>query len=308
MDFLMTVSEQKNYRWGVAYVALSALLWSLSGMFMRSIQTDLMTILFLRGIISGITILLIFLAMERGRAWQILKAMRWPTFWAAVLCALSMISGLGALFYTSVADAMVIYGTVPFITAGLAYLLIGERPSRATLIASTTAFAGVVYMVTGTEGGGSLLGKGLAIGMALTVAGLAIVMRKHRDVQMLPAMAASAWMVSLVTVWFAHPLSVTHSDIVLILMFGIIQNGLGLALYTFGAKHIPAVDATLLTSLEVPLTPLWVWIFINEVPSRATQIGGAIVLVALFGHIFVELRRNRPERPVVLVAANTDNL
>lgn len=289
----MTVSEQKNYRRGVAYVALSALLWSLSGMFIRSIHTDLMTILFLRGIVSGITVLLIFLAIERGRAWQILKVMRWPTLWAAVLSALSMIAGLGALFYTSVADAMVIYATVPFITAGLAFLLIGERPSRATLIASAIALAGVVYMVAGAQGDGSLLGKGLAVIMVMGVAGLAIVMRKHRDVQMLPAMAASAWMVSLVTVWFAHPLSVTSGDVALILMFGVIQNGLGLALYTFGAKHIPAVDATLLTSLEVPLTPLWVWIFINEVPSRATQIGGAIVLAALFGHIFAELRRNR---------------
>jgi len=43
----------------------------------------------------------------------------------------------------------------------------------------------------------------------------------------------------------------------------------------------------------VPLTPLWVWIFMDEVPSRATQIGGAVVLAALFGHIFMELRRNR---------------
>eukprot|EP01035_Chromulina_nebulosa_P045300 gene45300-biopygen31243 len=86
----------------------------------------------------------------------------------------------------------------------------------------------------------------------------------------------------------------------LIAMFGIVQNGAGLALYTFGARHIPAVDASLLTSLEVPLTPLWVWIFMHEVPSQATQIGGAIVLAALFGHMFTELRRNRgtPFSPV----------
>lgn len=289
----MTLTEQKNYRWGAAYVALSATLWSLSGLFMRAIHADLMTILFLRGIVSGTTVFLLFLAIERRNAWNILRAMRWPTFLAALFSALSMISGLGALYYTSVADAMVIYATVPFVTAGLAFVLIGERPSRATLIASTIAFAGVVYMVADTQGGGSLLGKVLAVIMSVTVAALAIVMRKHRDVQMLPAMAASAWMVSLFTVWFAHPFSVTTGDVVLILMFGTIQNGCGLALYTFGAKHIPAVDASLLTSLEVPLTPLWVWMFMNEVPSRSTQIGGAIVLAALIGHMVMEFRRNR---------------
>jgi drug/metabolite transporter (DMT)-like permease len=289
----MTLSEQQHYRLGVTYVALSALMWSLSGLFMRSIETDLMTILFLRGIVSGTTVFLIFLAIERGRAWRVLAAMRWPTLAAAVLAALSMMSGLGSLYYTSIADSMVIYATVPFLTAGLAFVFIGERPSRATLIASAVAFAGVVYMVTDTQGGGTLLGKGLAVIMSLTVAMLAIVMRKHRDLQMLPAMAAGAWLCSVVMVWFADPFSVSLSDVGLIAAFGVVQNGMGLALYTFGAKHIPAVDASLLTALEVPLTPLWVWIFMNEVPSQATQIGGAVVLLALFGHIFAEVRRNR---------------
>ena len=289
----MTLNEQTHYRLGVTYVALSALLWSLSGLFMRAIETDLMTILFLRGIVSGTTVFLIFLAIERRKAWATLGAMRWPTFWAAILSALSMMSGLGSLYYTTIADSMVIYATVPFVTAGLAFFFIGERPSRATLVASTVAFAGVVYMVADTNGGGTLLGKGLAVVMSLTVAALAIVMRKHRDVQMLPAMAFAAWICSLVMVWFASPFSVSVRDVGLIVAFGVIQNGFGLALYTFGAKRIPAVDASLLTALEVPLTPLWVWMFMDEVPSRATQIGGAVVLAALFGHIFMELRRNR---------------
>jgi drug/metabolite transporter (DMT)-like permease len=289
----MTVTEQNSYRLGVAYVAVSALLWSLSGLFMRAIETDLMTILFLRGIVSGTTVFVLFLAVERGRAWSILKALRWPTLLAAIFSAASMMSGLGSLYYTSIADSMVIYATAPFITAFLAYFYIGEKPSKATISASTIAFLGVLYMVTDSQGGGSLLGKGLAVIMAFTVAALAVVMRKHREVSMLPAMAASAWLCSLATAPFAGPLSVSASDLGLIAAFGIVQNGMGLALYTFGAKRIPAVDASLLTALEVPLTPLWVWIFMNEVPSQATQIGGAVVLAALFGHIFAEMRRNR---------------
>lgn len=289
----MTVAEQNNYRLGVAYVAVSAFLWSLSGLFMRAIEADLMTILFLRGLVSGSTVFTLFLIVERGRVWPILKAMRWPTLFAAIFSAASMMAGLGSLYYTTIADSMVIYATAPFITAFLAYFYIGERPSRATIIASTIAFCGVIYMVTDSQGGGSLLGKGLAVIMAFTVSALAVVMRKHREVSMLPAMAASAWLCSLFTLPFAGPLSVGSADLGLIAAFGIVQNGIGLALYTFGAKRIPAVDASLLTALEVPFTPLWVWIFMNEVPSQATQIGGAIVLAALFGHIFAEMRRNR---------------
>ena len=43
--------------------------------------------------------------------------------------------------YTSAADAMVIYATVPFITAALAYVFIGEKPTRSTLVASAVALA-----------------------------------------------------------------------------------------------------------------------------------------------------------------------
>lgn len=289
----MTLSEQRNYRLGVAFVTTSAILWSFSGMFIRSISADLMTILFWRGIVSGITVYLFFLAIERGNAGRIIRGMGLGTLWATLLSAISMMTGIGSLYYTSIADSMVIYATLPFVTAGLAYLFIGEKPTWATLVAATIAFAGVIYMVADSEWGGSLLGKGLAAVMSLSVAALAIVMRKYRDVQMLPAMAASAWLCSLCTFWFASPLSVGFTDAWLIVLFGVVQNGLGLAFYTLGAKRIPAVDAMLLTALEVPLTPLWVWIFMNEVPPTSTQIGGAVVLTALCGHMAMELRRNR---------------
>ena len=65
----------------------------------------------------------------------------------------------------------------------------------------------------------------------------------------------------------------------------------GLALYTFGSKRVPAAEATLLAALEVPVTPLWVFVFLGEVPAPQTLLGGGIVLAALFMHILSEFRR-----------------
>lgn len=290
----MTLVEQNQYRLGVAYVALSALAWSTSGLFMRAMHADLMTILFYRGIVSGSGVFALFLYIERRRAWAIICSMRAPAFAATFFSTAAMISGIGSIYYTSVADAMVIYATVPFVTAGVAFLFIRERPSATTMIAAGVALAGVLVMLGGdSTSGGSWLGRGLATIMTLAVAGLAVVMRRHRDVPMLPAMAASGWLCSLVCVWFASPAAISGADIGLVIAFGLIQNALGLCLYTFGSRLIPAADASLLTALEVPITPLWVWMFFGETPSPATMIGGPIVLLALFGHIFAEVRRNR---------------
>lgn len=289
----MTLDDRKQHRMGLAYVALSALFWSLSGLFMLSIKADLMTIICLRGLVSGASVMVIFAMVEKGRAIRVLRQIRGPTLAAAALAGASMICGLGAIHYASVAEAMVIYATSPFMTAGVAYLFIRERASWSTLVASLIACCGVLYMVTDNVGGGSLLGKCLAVMMALTVAGLATVMRHYRNVQMLPAMAGGSFMCSLLTVWFVQLQSLTVTDFGLIVLFGVVQNACGLALYVVGARRISAASASLLTALEVPFTPLWTWIFMNDVPSPATLIGGAIVLVALFGHILVEIRGTR---------------
>ena len=290
----MTAAEHRNHRMGLLLVAAAALAWSSSGLFVRNITADLFTMLFWRGIFSGSAIFLLFAAIEGRRTISVLMSLRWPTLAVALLSAAGMITGIGALRNTTAADAMGIYATVPFVTAALAWFAIRERPTRSTIIASIVAFAGVAVMLWGARMGGSLYGQFLAVLMTLSMAGLTTVMRMHRDVPMLPAMAASGWICSAAVFWLAAPLSVSAPDLMLIALFGVLQNAAGLALYTFGSKRIPAAEATLLAALEVPFTPFWVFLFLGETPSVQTLIGGGIVMAALFGHILAEFRRPRP--------------
>jgi drug/metabolite transporter (DMT)-like permease len=148
--------------------------------------------------------------------------MGWPGLFVALLSATGMVTGIGSIRYGSVADAMVIYATVPFVTAGVAFLLIGERTSRSTIIASLVALAGVVIMLLGSDWGGSMLGKGLAVLMTLSMAGFSVIMRGHRDLPMLPAMALSAWLCSAFCFSWASPaeISATRTLMLLRMAFG----------------------------------------------------------------------------------------
>ncbi|MEZ5775780.1 MAG: DMT family transporter [Hyphomicrobiaceae bacterium] len=78
---------------------------------------------------------------------------------------------------------------------------------------------------------------------------------------------------------------------VLLTLFGAGQLGLGLALFAYGAPHLPAAQTALLNALEPILGPLWVWMVIGERPSDATLIGGAVVLAALLVHTLDGLKR-----------------
>ena len=299
----MTTAEQKNHRLGLILVAFAALAWSTSGLYIRGITADLFTMLFWRGIFSGSFVLIVFFYLEGARALAILRGLRWPALAVAFFSAMGMITGIGSMRYTSVADSMVIYATVPFMTAGLAYVFIGEKPTRSTMVASVVALAGVGIMLWGAELGGSLTGKILAVLMTFSMAAFTTIMRSHRQLAMLPAMSASAFLCSAACWWFADPLGISARDLGLTAMFGVFQNGIGLILYTFGSKRIPAAEATLLAALEVPFTPFWVWLFLGETPEEQTLLGGIVVLTALFGHIAMEFRGKPDADPEPFQAA-----
>lgn len=287
----MTDRDLHQRRTGLVLIALAALAWSSSGIFVRLITADLMTMLFWRGLFSGASVMTLFLAIEGWRGFAILRSLRWPAYFVMLASAICMISGIGSLRFTTVAEALIIYATVPFVTAAVAWIAIGERPAPATMIAGLVALVGVGIMLRGSAWDGSLFGKLLATIMTFGMAAMTTLMRRYQDVPMLPAMGGSAWLCSFFTWWLAVPLSVSAGDLWLCALFGILQNGAGLALYAMGSKRVPAPEATLVAALEVPFTPFWVWIFIGEAPTGNTLTGGIIVLAALFGHLALGLRR-----------------
>lgn len=295
----MNAEHAAQHRLGLLLVATAALFWSTSGIFVRLISADLMTMLFWRGVFSGSGVMLVYLLMEGKAGFTKLWPLPLPVFAVAACSAVGMITGIGSMRYTTVAEALIIYATVPFVTAAFAWLFIGEKPSVRTIVASLVALAGVALMMKDASWDGSLFGKGLAVLMTFSMAAMTTIMRGHQKVPMLPAMAISAWLCSFVTFWFAAPLAVSTPDFLLIALFGVVQNASGLILYAIWSRKIPAAEATLIAALEVPFTPLWVWLFLGETPAGAVLVGGAVVMLALFGHILTEIRPRRALPPPV---------
>jgi drug/metabolite transporter (DMT)-like permease len=210
---------RNHYRIGLILGGLAALCWSLSGIFTRLISADLMTMLFWRGLFSGTAVLIVHVMMSRGQLANDFKKLGWPAVGVAMLSAMSMICGIGAIRYGKAADVMVIYAIAPFVTAGLAYLFFREKAGLATIMTSLAAFVGVIIMLWGNDFGGETTGIILAVFMMLGMAGFSTLLRYARDVPMLPAMAGSAFLAAAICFWLAQPLNVSSQDIVLIAAF-----------------------------------------------------------------------------------------
>ncbi len=290
----MGSSDNQRYL-GWTLVGLSAVAWSTAGFFTRLIEEDVWTILFWRGFFGGLALALMVVVQSRGAVIKAYSGLGGMGLLLAVISGLGMIAFLSSLRLTTVADVYVIYATVPFITAGVAWLILRERTSWIILAASALALVGVVVTLSGASYGGSLLGQFIALLMTLTMALMTVILRWKRDIPVVPALGLSAWVAAFISFWFCDPFDVSASDLALLAVFGLTQSALGLLLFGMGSRLIPSAEATLITALDVPLAPLWVWLAFGEVPNPYTLLGGAIVLAAVSGHIVLEMRRPQLE-------------
>jgi drug/metabolite transporter (DMT)-like permease len=178
---------------------------------------------------------------------------------------------------------------VPFAAAAMGWLFLHEKPSRAALAASTLALIGAITMV-GLGGDGQVFGDALAVVMVLASAAMMGIARANPQMPTLAAGTLSAVWAPLACLPFATTTGLTATNISLMAAFGLINTTIALALFIRGSRHLPAVETALISALETPMTPLWVWLMFAETPTQATLIGGLIVLASVLWYIWHDAR------------------
>ncbi len=285
-----TLNPQTNYRLGLVLVTASALAWSTAGLFTRIIALDVATMLVWRGMFGALGILAVAVAMQGRSAFSDFGRMGWPGWIFAIISAFGMLCFITSLRLTTVAHVSIIYATVPFVAAGLAWLFIRERPTKNAVIASLVSLAGVAFIV-GFGAEGSLTGDILAFGMTFALAAMMVILRRYPDIPTMPAACISALLSAALAIPFSPGLAVSGTDLGLLALFGLVNSALGLALFTLGARLLPAIETALIGALDAPLAPIWVWLFFAEIPGAETMLGGAVVFAAVLTHILLQRRR-----------------
>ena len=281
-------------RRGLLLALVATLLWSLAGVFSRLVaHLDFGSVLCGRAAFGGALGLLVA-AREWRRGELDPQALVTPMALLVVLCSAASISAyIAALMTTTVADVMVIYATLPFLAAGLAFVINGERSARRTLIAAGVALVGVAIMVAGGLGHGRLLGQAFSLLMTATFALLVVLQRRSPKLPVTPINALAALVAAGFGYAMARPVAVTASDIVVLFLFGLTTITLAFAMFMEAAKHVPPAEASLIAMLDAGLGPLWVLVAFGEHPDPTTYIGGGLVLAAAVWRLWPELKAAR---------------
>ncbi|PDT05755.1 EamA family transporter [Rhizobium chutanense] len=198
-----------------------------------------------------------------------------------------LISGLSL---TSAADAGVIIGTLPVVSAAISILLLGERPQRGLLFAVALATAGVLSVaVTPEAAGGSLSGNAL-IFLAVVCEGLFILLNKRLKTEIAPLaqstlMTGIGFFVAVIPAVFEAPLahSLSGSAVVAVAYYALVPTVGGFLLWYAGAERVSGTEAALFTALA-PVSAVMLAALILGEPVGLHQIAGiTCVLAAVLG-------------------------
>lgn len=284
-----------QHRLGIALVVAAAVFWSTAPFFTRLLPYDSWTILFWRGLFGGVMITVLMVVLQGGGSLRDLVQLDINGWLVASFSTLAMIAFIPALQLTDVSNVAIIIATGPFLAAGLAWIWLKEVPHRRTLLASAVALAGVIIIVGGARAGSDVLGVALAIFMALAIAAMTVMVRRHRNTPMIAAAALSNFLGSAISLPFAHGITtVTGFDLLILAMFGCFQVALGLTLFFLGSRLLPSGQAALISTLETPLMPFWIWVGFGEYPALRVFAGGALVMGAVIADIVGDIRTQRP--------------
>jgi len=257
-------------RKAVLYLAITAVLWSSSGLFVKLMDWQPIAILAGRSFFASIVFLIYLRRIPtRFSLWQLL---------AAGAFILTQFLFITSTKMTTAANSIFLQYTAPIYVIPLAYWFLREKPSRTQWFSMFIIFIGLTLFFADKLSKDGFYGNLLAILSGVTGAIMMVSFRAQKDGNP----AESNLIAFLVTATFGIPYILKETWTVnswLILAFlGVFQIGFAFIFFTQGIKHIPALEANLIGTLEPVLNPIWVFLFYEESVGRFALVGGLIVL------------------------------
>ncbi len=257
----------------IMYLAITATMWSLGGLLIKSINSNPLAIAGLR---SGISAIIILIATGRPKfTWSFAQ------IGAALAYTGTVLLFVAANKYTTAANAILIQYTAPVYVAFLGAWLLKEKVKPLDLLTIAVVMGGMVLFFVDSLSMGGMLGNILAAGSGISFACLAVFMRMQKEGSPIESVLLGNILTAIVGIPFVFKDMPDTNGWIYVAVLGVVQLGLPYILYSKAIKHVTALEATLIPMIEPMLNPVWVLIFLGEVPGLWALAGGAIVVTAV---------------------------
>jgi len=257
----------------IIFLVLAAILWSSSGILVKILPWQPLSILSARSM--GATIVFLLYLRKFDWHWTKLEVLGAISYVAAQLLFIT------ATKLTTAANAIFLQYTAPLYIGILSFWLLKERPTRADWITMGFIFLGLLLFFGDKLSPTGLYGNIIAIisGVALAMMTLSLRAQKSKS----PAQAILLGNLIGIVVglpWLIQE-TATPTYINIIAYLGLFQIGLSFVLYTIAIKQVRALESTLIITLEPILSPVWVFLGLHETPGPLAIVGCLVVAVAV---------------------------
>ena len=272
-------------------------LLSPDSLILRLINVDVWTLVFWRGSLSALGLLIMIALIDRRSPLRAMLSIGAHGAWVAFSFAIGAFAFVFAIMNTAVANALVIMSSSPLLAAILGFVLFRQQATRATWLAAAVIALGLGVVFLGSLQTGRILGDLSALIASSTLAFSFVMIQRHREVSMLPAVSWSGVILALCALPLAHPADVSSETFGLTVLLCLLIVPMSMGLIALSPRYLSAPEVSLVMRLEVLLAPLWVWLVLGEVPSRQTFTGGSVILATLVALSIVSMRPKRRVRP-----------
>jgi len=261
----------------------SAILWSSGGLFIKMVSWNPVAIAGLRSLIAVVVI--VAYIRHPHFTWT------FPQIGGAVAYAITVTLFVIATKLTTAANAILLQYTAPVYVAFLSAWMLQERPQWFDWLTIGIVLGGMTLFFLDYLAPGGLLGNVLSILSGISFAFLVLFMRKQRNESPFETVILGNLLTGMIGLPFMFESIPDAQSWIGLFFLGVIQLGLSYVLYSEAIKHVTALEAILIPSIEPILNPIWVFLILEERPGKWALIGGLIVLISVTLRSLIAIRR-----------------
>lgn len=272
---------------GRLFIVLAGILWSLAGVFIKSLELHPLSIVFYRSLFASI----FFLLFVRAKYWTV----SFPLLVSVVSYTSAISFFVWANKLTTAANAIVLQYTAPIFVFLFVRLLFREAISKINLTTLFLGMAGVGIIYAGSAGQPDSAGVMMAILSGFLFSVYMTNLRFLTGVNPVYLTLVNnlvCWLTLLPLVQLQ--LSLSLGEAIALTIMGVVQLGIPYFLFSKGLETVSLQEASLIVLIEPVLNPIWVALVVGEVPSFVTFLGGGIILLGL-GFRYVRLPPGDPK-------------
>ena len=255
---------------------------SWGGFIIRSFEeATVWQILLLRSVFFMIALMVFLFVTYKKNTIKIIKDAGYPAVLGGLVMSLSFIAFVVSMSITTVANVVFIISTQTMFLAIFGYFYLKEKISLISFFSIVLAMGGITIMVGDSLSTGSFFGNIVALAIPINFSILVMIIRKNKNLDMVPAIFYSGVFSIIYGLILSESFVFTSYDILMGFFLGVPQLAFGFICITIGSRTTPSTTIGLLMLTETLFAPIWVWLFLNEIPPVSVLIGGAVIITAI---------------------------